>query len=176
VLAWYDYCVKISGIGILVVPLPSKQKNRVRFPDFAPNFSCNKNRLIAQRIGFMTHSRVTPQGQVMGKNAARLSELGRRRLESLGLVGIQQPMLRDEMCKTCACQRGTVPNGCLQTQLDFLKAVVEGKPFLCHAPKDGRMCAGWVQVRAELVANPMPHKIQELIAEWDYSPPDIQTN
>lgn len=81
-------------------------------------------------------------------------------------------MLRAEMCKTCACQPKTVPNGCLQTQMDFLKAATEGRPFLCHAPKDGRMCAGWVRARAELVANPLPTEAMKLIERWDYSPPD----
>jgi hypothetical protein len=84
-------------------------------------------------------------------------------------------MLRTDMCKTCACQPDVVPNGCLQTQLDFLKAATEGRPFLCHAPKDGRMCAGWVRARAELVANPLPPEAMELIAKWDYSPPDEDT-
>jgi hypothetical protein len=32
----------------------------------------------------------------------------------------------------------------------------DGLPFRCHAPKDGRICAGWVRVRAELVTNPLP--------------------
>lgn len=108
----------------------------------------------------------------MGKNAARLAELGRKRLEAEGLTDLSLPMLRDEMCKTCACQPGAVPNGCLQTQMDFLKAVVEGGRFLCHAPHDGRMCAGWVRARAEIVANPLPQPVQELIAKWEYSPPD----
>ena len=120
----------------------------------------------------MTHSRVTPKGQDMGKSATRLAELGRTRLVEMGLDGLKGPGLRSEMCKTCACQPGSVPNGCLQTQLDFLKSAHEGKPFLCHAPKDGRMCAGWVMVRAELVANPLPPQAVELLAKWDYSPPD----
>lgn len=108
----------------------------------------------------------------MGQNAAKLSELGRQRLEHFGLTDMKLPMLREEMCKTCACQPGSVPNGCLQTQMDFLKAAVDGKPFLCHSPKDGRMCAGWVRARAELVANPLPPEAVALIAQWEYSPPD----
>ena len=90
----------------------------------------------------------------MGKNAARLAALGAKLLASDGLVDLDLPMLRDEMCASCACRAGTVPNGCLQTQLDFLKSAADGKPFLCHAPLDGRMCAGWVRVRAAIVANP----------------------
>lgn len=120
----------------------------------------------------MTHHRVTPTGQALGKNAARLAELGRARLESLGLADVKAPKLRDEMCKTCACQPGTVPNGCLQTQLDFLKCAHEGLPFLCHSPKDGRLCAGWVRVRAEIAQNPLPAPIAELLAALEYSPPD----
>lgn len=120
----------------------------------------------------MTHSRVTPQGRAMGKSAARLAELGKKRLEALGLDGVESPRTRAEMCKTCACRPGVVPNGCLQTQLDFLKSAVEGQPFLCHAPMDGRMCAGWLRVRAELVANPVPPPLAALLAKHEYSPPD----
>lgn len=108
----------------------------------------------------------------MGKTAARLAELGRERLKELGLADVKGPGLRDEMCKTCACRLGTVPNGCLQTQMDFLKAAAEGERFLCHAPMDGRLCAGWVRVRAELVANPLPPHAMELLKKWQYSPPD----
>lgn len=120
----------------------------------------------------MTNHRVTPTGEAMGRNASRLAELGRRRLETAGLTGLNLPAMRDEMCASCACRPGTVPNGCLQTQLDLLKAAVEGERFLCHAPKDGRMCAGWLRVRAQLVAEPLPPEAQALIARWEYSPPD----
>ena len=120
----------------------------------------------------MSHPRVTPTGQAMGKSAARLAELGRTRLAELGLADVKGPGLRDGMCKTCACQPGTVPNGCLQTQLDFLKAVHEGRPFLCHAPMDGKICAGWVRARAEVACNPLPAPIAELLAQHEYSPPD----
>ena len=112
----------------------------------------------------------------MGKNSARLAELGRKRLEADGLLNLGLPMLRDDMCKTCACQPNTVPNGCLQTQMDFLKAAAEGGRFLCHAPNDGRMCAGWTRVRAELVANPLPAGAMALLAKWAYSPPDEPEN
>lgn len=121
----------------------------------------------------MTHSRVTPQGVAMGTNAARLAELGRARLVGLGLDGLAAPNLRGEMCKTCACRPGTVPNGCQQTQMDFLKAAAEGRPFMCHSPSDGRLCAGWVRVRAQLVATPLPQEVMDLLAKHDYSPPDV---
>lgn len=123
----------------------------------------------------MSHSRVTPKGQAMGKNASRLAELGLIRLQQIGLDALRAPMLRDEMCKTCACRLGVVPNGCLQTQLDFLKSAAEGQPFFCHAPDDGRICAGWVRVRAELVANPLPAEAIELLAKWEYTTADADT-
>ncbi len=120
----------------------------------------------------MTHSRVTPQGQALGKNAARLADLGRAMLVELGLDGALAPRLRSEICKTCACQPGSVPNGCLQTQLDFLKAAAEGTPFLCHSPKDGRLCAGWVRARAVLVEDPLPPVVMAMLAQHEFSPPD----
>lgn len=120
------------------------------------------------------HRRVTPQGQAMGKNASRMAELGRARLAALGLDGAQAPMLRAEMCKSCACQPGSVPNGCLQTQLDFLKAVHEGTPFRCHAPMDGKICAGWMRARAEVAANPLPRDVVTLLDKWEYTPPDAE--
>ncbi len=118
------------------------------------------------------HSRVTPQGRAMGQSAARLAELGRQRLQDLGLDGVEGPGVRGEMCTTCACQAGSVPNGCLQTQMDFLKAAAEGHPFLCHAPMNGKICAGWVRARAELVARPLPAAALALLAKHEYSAPD----
>lgn len=118
------------------------------------------------------NSRITPVGQAMGKSAARLAVLGLERLQEAGLARLNLPTLRDEMCKSCACRPGTVPNRCQQTQLDILKAAHEGKPFICHAPKDGRACAGWVRIRAELVANPLPPQVAALLAAHEYSPPD----
>lgn len=118
------------------------------------------------------HHRVSPQGKAMGKNAARMADLGLARLAFLGLHNAQAPMLRTEMCKSCACMPGSVPNGCLQTQLDFLKSVHEGTPFRCHAPMDGKMCAGWVRARAEVAANPLPPDVAALLDKWEYSPPD----
>jgi hypothetical protein len=60
----------------------------------------------------------------------------------------------------------------MQTQLDLLKAVAERKPFLCHAPKDGKLCAGYVGVCAYETATPFPQSLQDQLAKWEYSPPD----
>lgn len=114
------------------------------------------------------NDRVTPEGQVLGRLSVWMEKRGRVRLAPFDLD--QFPRTRGEMCASCACRPGTVPNGCMQTQLDLLKAVVEGVPFLCHAPKDGRMCAGYLSVRAEHVARPIPKEIEAVVREWDFSP------
>lgn len=117
-------------------------------------------------------SRITPDGKAIGVSTARIVELGQKRLNDAGLVNLNIPTARNEMCKSCAGRLGTVPNGCMQTQLDFLKAVHEGEKFLCHAPKDGRICAGFLAARAECVAKPLPEQITALLDRWEYSPPD----
>lgn len=38
--------------------------------------------------------------------------------------------------------------------------------------RDGKLCLGWVRVRAQLVANPLPPQAMALLEKWDYSPPD----
>lgn len=118
------------------------------------------------------NARVTAEGQGIGRSVAKLAERGRALLSDKGLSGLGLPGARDDMCVSCACRPDTVPNGCLQTQMDFLKSVVEGVPFLCHAPKDGRMCAGWVAARAAHVARPLPDALQDKVKQWEFSPPD----
>ena len=118
------------------------------------------------------HHRVSEEGRQLGRLTAAMADRGRAILAAQGLVGISMPGLRDEMCASCACRPGTVPNGCLQTQLDLLKTVVEGKPFLCHAPHDGKLCAGWAGARAEHVARPMPAAVVAMTEAWNYLPPD----
>jgi hypothetical protein len=120
----------------------------------------------------MSHPRVTPEGQSLGRLTTLLADRGQKVLEAQGLTNLGAPGLRDDMCKTCACTAGSVPNGCLQTQLDFLKAAVEGERFLCHSPLDGRICAGWARARAEVVANPLPPDLVSMLNEHEYSPPD----
>jgi hypothetical protein len=118
------------------------------------------------------HPRITAEGMGLGKCIARMAEQGRNRLSAASLGDVDAPGMRNEMCASCACRHDTVPNGCLQTQLDLLKAVVQGVPFYCHAPRDGRMCAGWVAARASYVERPMPTHLVELIAQHEFSPPD----
>lgn len=60
----------------------------------------------------------------------------------------------DERCGTCAFRPGTVPGGCIQTQADALKAVMEGRPFMCHAHEVGGQfdltCHGWYAARVAM--------------------------
>lgn len=114
------------------------------------------------------HSRVSPEGKRMGAEMAKLADA-----ENKALQAVDEP---DERCKTCAFTAGTVPNGCLQTQMDALKAVVENVPFMCHAHKDkagnyDRICHGWFLVsriakRYEKAKGELPK------VDWDFSPPD----
>lgn len=113
------------------------------------------------------HHRVTPQGQLLGKTMAKFADAGFRLLAPIGV--------EDTRCASCAFRPGTVPNGCIQTQLDTLKAVTEGGQFLCHAPHDGRLCAGYVACRAYKAMHPLPPEIRAFTEKYPYSPPDEVT-
>lgn len=112
------------------------------------------------------HSRVSPEGKAAGFQLVRLTEPSIARLEREG-----EP---DERCKTCAFRLGTVPNGCAQTQLDALKAVVEGVPFLCHqADRDRLPCHGWFAARVAITRAEKARGTKLAVAcPWDFSPPD----
>ena len=112
------------------------------------------------------HSRVTPEGRLAGFNTARLVEPAVRELERQGEA--------DERCKSCAGSYGTVPNGCLQTNLDFIKAVAEKVPFLCHqADRKGMPCHAWYALRVAVRAAEKRHsKPLAVTAPWEFSPPD----
>ena len=118
------------------------------------------------------HSRVSEEGKSMGRLTSHMADHGKRLLKAEGLTNLNLPTVRDEMCPSCAFRHGTVPNGCIQTQMDALKAIVEAVPFLCHAPKDGRMCAGYIAARASHVAKPLPAVMTDMVANYDFSPPD----
>jgi hypothetical protein len=106
------------------------------------------------------HHRVTPEGRQMGEFIAKATEPLIQQLKEEGEPG--------ECCKTCAFRRGTVPNGCPQTQLDALKCVMEGIPFFCHQdPKLQTICFGWFAARQApgIKGTKMP-------VPWELSPPD----
>lgn len=112
------------------------------------------------------HSRVSPEGRAMGAQMVRMTEPWIAELARHG-----EP---DERYKSCAFRAGTVPNGCIQTQMDVLKAVVERVPFLCHQHDRKRTpCHGWIASQlaihqAEAIKGPMPIKK----TPWEFSPPD----
>lgn len=112
------------------------------------------------------HSRVTPLGKQMGQAMAKLAD---RMCEQLAADG--EP---DDRCKSCAFRLGTVPNGCIQTQSDVLKAVSEDVPFLCHQGKPGQrsICHGWFAMRV------LVGRLEDATGKglppcpWEFSPPD----
>lgn len=111
------------------------------------------------------HNRVSPEGKKMGEQMARLCDRESKKFIAEG------EWTEDERCASCAFRLGTVPNGCLQTQLDVMKAVMEHEAFFCHMvdTPGTKVCAGWfASVQA------VKHK-PKVICPWPYSPPDDET-
>lgn len=113
-----------------------------------------------------TPNRVTPEGRAAGFQLAMLTEPA-----IADLVREGEP---DERCKSCAFRLGTVPNGCIQTQLDALKAVVEDKLFMCHqADRKGKACHGWFAARVAVDRAELERGTKFPVeCPWDFSPPD----
>nr|WP_314540036.1 hypothetical protein [uncultured Massilia sp.] len=109
------------------------------------------------------HHRVSPEGQALGRQMARLYDIAERRLGDQADEG--------ERCRTCAYRAGTVPNSCAQTQLDISKCTAEGIPFYCHQVR-GELCHGWVITRTGL-GNVLPG-LAHLTRGTPLSPPDSQ--
>ncbi|WP_127814885.1 hypothetical protein [Bordetella bronchiseptica] len=114
-------------------------------------------------------NRPSPEGRIIGAQLARLTD----QAESALLVRFHDHPRR---CKSCAFTAGTVPNGCLLTVMDALKATMEMEPFYCHQPKlgpDGKpttICAGWSIAISALVGNePLP-------TPWEYSHEESDTS
>jgi hypothetical protein len=106
-------------------------------------------------------SRVTPLGQTIGRQASRVVQPVIDALVSEG-----KP---DPRCDTCVFRLGTVPNGCLQTQMDASKSVGEGIPFRCHERK-GEVCPGWAAAREwRRIAG-----LVDVVCPWEFSEPDIE--
>lgn len=103
--------------------------------------------------------RITELGQQLNANVMRLFvEPGLKKLAADGEA--------DTRCGSCAGRPGTVPGGCIQTQADFLKAIHEDVPFMCHAhEQDGqhtRLCHAWFAARFEMGDKTIP-------APWPWS-------
>lgn len=112
--------------------------------------------------GIKEHNRVTQEGRAMGEQMARLCDR-----EAAKFIRDDE-WQEDERCASCAFRAGTVPNGCLQTQLDAMKCVLEHKPFYCHATeKPGtNVCAGWFASVQAVKDEPAK------VCPWPFSPPD----
>lgn len=110
------------------------------------------------------HNRVSPEGQKLGEQMARLCDQESKKLIAAG------EWEKDERCASCAFRSGTVPNGCLQTQLDTMKSVLEHNAFFCHAVEvpGTKVCAGWFASVQAVKGKP------KVICPWDYSPPDVE--
>ena len=108
------------------------------------------------------HNRVCPDGKRLGAEMARLCDQEVKKLIADG------EYTEDQRCASCAFRLGTVPNGCLQTQMDVMKSVLEQNAFFCHmTDRPGtKVCAGWfASVQAA-------KKHPKVICPWDYSPAD----
>lgn len=113
----------------------------------------------------LEHNRVSPEGKAIGEQMARLCD---RQVQKLIAQG---EWSKDERCASCAFRCGTVPNGCLQTQADAFKTVMEHEPFYCHAVKQigEKVCAGWFASVQDVKHS------TTIICPWPYSNPDDAT-
>jgi hypothetical protein len=83
----------------------------------------------------------TPEGRLLGEQRARLADYEE--------AAVRERFPRHHRrCGDCALRAGTIPNGCPETLMDVVKALVEGVPFYCHkaTTPDGEprvLCAGY---------------------------------
>jgi hypothetical protein len=111
------------------------------------------------------HTRVSPEGLALGAQMVKVTEPWIGHLKAQGES--------DTRCKSCAFRPGTVPNGCLQTQMDALKAVVEKVPFNCHQrDREGQICHGWFAARVAMRHAEESKGPINIACPWDFSPPD----
>jgi hypothetical protein len=88
----------------------------------------------------------TSEGRALGTELARLTDIEEARLR-------ERFPLAHRRCGDCALRAGTDPNGCAETLLDVVKALVEGVPFYCHKAVDEEgapkiLCAGFAILAA----------------------------
>ena len=83
----------------------------------------------------------TTEGRLLGAQLARLTDIEEERLR-------ERFPRAHRRCGDCALRLGTAPNGCPETLMDVVKAVVERVPFYCHKAmtdegKPRLLCAGY---------------------------------
>lgn len=83
-------------------------------------------------------NRPTPEGQELGKIMAKWCD------DAEPKARLKMPELPPR-CNSCACRPGPhVANGSPETQMEFLKCIMEGYEFYCHEPaREGQLCSGW---------------------------------
>lgn len=86
----------------------------------------------------MIRNRPTPEGQHLGKIVAKWCDDAEPRAR------LRMPELPPR-CNSCACREGPhTASGSPETQMDFLKCIMEGHEFYCHEPaREGALCSGW---------------------------------
>ncbi len=106
----------------------------------------------------MERNRPTPDGRALGKHIAKFCD------EAEPAARLKMPGLPPR-CNSCAFREGKhVANGSPTTQMDALKAVLEGVEFLCHEPdREGHLCSGWSMM---MLAKDTPEFIT---VDWPFS-------
>lgn len=104
-------------------------------------------------------NRRTEEGAELGRHLARFCD------QAEPLARLKVPELPPR-CNSCAFRAGPhAANGSPQTQMDALKCVMEGSPFLCHEPaREGAFCSGWTMF---MLAAERPEDFREV--PWDFS-------
>jgi len=115
----------------------------------------------------LIQNRPSPEGRMIGEQLARLCDKAEIEIR-------KQFPDHDERCKSCAFRSGTLPNGCLITVMDALKATLECHPFMCHQDFDAKgeptqLCAGFVILMGSTHIGEIPAPIQSIVAKWEYS-------
>jgi hypothetical protein len=108
-------------------------------------------------------NRVTPEGQALGAQLARWCD------DAEPKARLKVPDLPPR-CNSCACRAGPhLANGSPETQMDFLKCLIEGHEFMCHEPaREGMLCSGWSMF---MLAKTEPGFG---LVPWDFSQAEVQ--
>lgn len=119
-----------------------------------------------KRTEKLTPNRPSPEGQLLGKELARLTD------KSESVLRAKFPNHKAR-CKSCAFTAGTFPNGCLPTVLDALKCVMDGTPFHCHQEFDDKgvptdFCAGWA-IASMAVDDSLRERMKPIVDDWELS-------
>jgi hypothetical protein len=101
-----------------------------------------------------TLNRPCPLGRELGAHLARLTQPS---IDAMAAAGIS-----DDRCASCAFRLGTIPNGCIETQADALKSLMEGIPFYCHMKEPRVLCHGWYAGRESLIGT-------KTVMPWAYT-------